>query len=606
MPRRSLPQPAATATMAQPSTSHASSSNDPFLSAIGQLRRDWRFAAVCQFLVTFEEAFGMSGFKTDSLEHDLAASTYETVPNLMRRLLYTLTLDKSVSIDNWQDRLRIQYARRTSPEEDGPNPLGSEEEPTNWETLPLATKVRSIHDLCEWQWVDAERFRKLLRSDEDAENWRIYPVGYDGQDNTYWLFDDNRLWVQHPPPPPPPKARPPPKKGSKRARAEAAAAKRAADKAKAVAKPAANGNRTSRRTQPQPQPPPAKRPRTSRSNAAPAPAASSPRGSRSSRRLRGNADDDGWEQIPPELLDSGLGSNGVGKHEDDDDDSELSEPPSQDEELEEVTKQDDAADETVEGDTMDLDDSTLVEQDDAAAGGSSGNSKAEPNDAEPSWIEFEAIAVTRSEWEAMQTRFAKSKHPDEKAFHKLLTTDLCPRILADIAEAEKQAAMEAALASRKRSSRIATKEAEREAEQKQLEARAAMEERMKRIRNEEEAAARREEEARQEEKRREDRLREREDRIKAREMEAERKAIMEMEERERREKMREMRAKKREMIAAGELDPTAAKGAQSGGTENNEDEDWDLACEVCLKQARNPELDQDEQIVCSHQVLGLV
>lgn len=509
------------------------------------------------------------------------------VPDLMRRLLYTLTLDKNVSIDNWQDRLRLQYHLRLT--EGEPQPLGSEEEPTNWESLDLSAKVRTIHDLCEWQWVDAERFRKLLRSDEDAENWRIYPIGYDAEDNTYWLFDDNRLWIQHPPPPPPPKPRPPPKKGSKRARAEAAAAKKA-EKVAAEKKAKGRNSASSSRA------PPAKRPRTSTTSNANAASPPPPRGSRSSRRLRGNVDDDGWEPIPPELLEAKEEERNGKASGDSSDTSDLSEPPSPPPEKEEEpdVTMDITADQTAD-DAMDVDES----RDDAAAAASNAGAP---------WIEFEAIAVTRSEWEAMQTRFAKSKHPDEKALHKLLISDLCPRILADIAEAEKQAALEAALASRKRSSRIATKEAEREEEKKQLEARAAMEERMRRIRADEEAARRKEEEAKAEERRREDRLREREDRIRAREQEAERKAIMEMEERERREKMREMRARKRDMIAAGELDPRseAARGARNDVQENQDgedDEDWDLECEICLKAGRNPELQPDEQIVCCESCL---
>lgn len=93
------------------------------MANITKLRRTWKFAAICQFLFTFEDAFGMKGFKTEvswrrhrlvrihrrkanralsipltqTLEHDLAAATFEHVPDLMRRLLYTLTLDAKVT-----------------------------------------------------------------------------------------------------------------------------------------------------------------------------------------------------------------------------------------------------------------------------------------------------------------------------------------------------------------------------------------------------------------------------------------------------------------------------------------------------------------------------
>lgn len=456
-------------------------------------------------------------------------------------------------------------------------------------------QVRTLHDLCEWQLVDPERFRKLLRSDEDTENWRVYPIGFDSLDNTYWLFDDNRLWIQYPPPPPPPKPRAPPKKGSKRARAEAAAAKRAA--AVAQSKPGTGKRVASSSCAPTPS-------KKSRPSVTSVTGKGTPvrTGSRASRRLRGNADafDEGWEAIPPELLKSEVADDSIDRKGNVDSESELSEPPSAKAEEEDENENDKA------GLNAEADDSKMSLDDDDDPGNSA--QKVDTTDkAEQEWVEYETVAVTRSEWEAIQFRWAKSKHPDEKALHSILAKDVCPRVLADIAETEKQAALEAAMAMRKRSSRIATKEAEREEERKQSEARAAMEERMKRLRAEEEERERKENEAKAEERRREDRLREREERAMQREREAERKALAEIEERERREKMREMRQRKRELVASGQALPAdfAAAISGSGGddaaTEN--DEDWDLGCEICLKAGRNLELNADEQIVCCESCL---
>ncbi|CAO1628653.1 unnamed protein product [Jaminaea pallidilutea] len=585
-------------------TSAAGEFKDDFSRNVASLRRSWRFAAVCQFMMTFEDAFGMSGFKSATLEHDLASAKYEVVPDLMRRLLYTLTLSRDVSTENWQTHLRKQYHRRAELDEEGQpitaSPLGSEETPVEWNTLSLAMKLRTIHDLCEWQMVDPERFRKLVRSDEDAENWRIYPIGWDAQENTYWLFDDSRLWIQHPPPPPPPKARPTPKKGSKRARAEAAAAKKAAKAAEAKSAKAEAARKAPARSS-------AKRV-ASGSSVAQGSASKKARtslgatesrasGTRSSRRLRGGEgqDDDGWEAVPAELLKSEK------SRDNDDDDSELSEPP--EEEAEDVKPHSEDAQANDDEETAD---ETMASVNDEQADMETAVKAEEQNGSdEPDWIEFETIAVTRSEWEAMQTRFAKSKHPDEKALHNYLRDEIIPRIITEFEEAEKQAALDAAMAARKRSSRIANKEAEREEERKQAEARAEQEERMRRVRAEEEEAERKKEEAANEERKREDRMREREERIKQRERDAERKAIQEMEERERREKMREMRKRKRELLAAGEGLPgdlaAVGSGAASDVAEN--DEDWDLACEICKKAARNPELDADEQIVCCESCL---
>ena len=47
-----------------------------------------------------------------------------------------------------------------------------------------------------------------------ADRQRVDPAGWDRENNTYWLFDDNRLWIQRVPPRPKKKRRPPPKKAA--------------------------------------------------------------------------------------------------------------------------------------------------------------------------------------------------------------------------------------------------------------------------------------------------------------------------------------------------------------------------------------------------------
>lgn len=54
---------------------------------------------------------------------------------------------------------------------------------------------------------------------------RVEPTGWDSEERTYFLLDDNRLYRRTDPPPPPPPA-PKPKKNSKRAKALARANKR--------------------------------------------------------------------------------------------------------------------------------------------------------------------------------------------------------------------------------------------------------------------------------------------------------------------------------------------------------------------------------------------
>ncbi|EST05828.1 Zinc finger, PHD-finger [Kalmanozyma brasiliensis GHG001] len=558
-----------------------------------RLRKMWKFAAVCQFLFVFDEAFGMSGFETETLEADFENSETNVVPDLIKRLLYTLTLDRNISFDNWQHHLRVQFNLR---DDEGVSRFGTAEQPVEWAQLSLEDKIATLHDLCEWQLMDPERFRKLVKSEEDITTWRVSPIGWDANDNAYWLFDDNRIWIQRPEPLPKPKAkaRAPPKKGSKRARMEAAAARRAATSSTR----SSSDNKRSRPSDAAQSSTPSKRTRSSLGgSAASTPSRPPPRrGTRTSSRFA--PQDDETADTPSNGRTSRAAASTYSS------DSELSEPPDtleddNDEKAEanagdnDDVKMEDA-DAEAEADKEDVADDSVVQQDE----------KDDAANEEEEWIEFETIVVTRQEWLDFSKRFAKSKDANEKNLHQFINKEILEQVLAAMDEIERQRAMEQALANRKRSSRIALKESEREERERDREARARMEEKMALIRQEEEKKKQKEEEEHEAQRSREDRLREREERIRARELELETKAIREEEERERKEKEREDRIRKREeIIANGGVPPpskeTTPEPAANGAAAEDEEE-WELNCEVCGKNAISPP-DEDDEIVCCEQ-----
>ncbi|TKY87851.1 hypothetical protein EX895_003432 [Sporisorium graminicola] len=576
----------------------------------------WKFAAVCQFLFVFDEAFGMSGFETEALEADFEDSETNVVPDLIKRLLYTLTLDRTIDFDNWQHHLRVQYDLR---DVDANSRFGTSEQPIAWAHLSLEDKIATLHDLCEWQLMDPERFRKLVKSEEDITTWRVSPIGWDAHDNAYWLFDDNRIWIQRPQPQPKPAVKPraPAKKGSKRARLEAAAARRAAA-TNAKPSPASKSGGTNKRSRPSDATPtstPSKRTRSSLADSAASTPSRPPprRGTRTSARFAPHEDEGTNTPSNGRASRSAAASYSS--------DSELSEPP---ETLEGDDDEQDAANTKGEdGNDVKMEDVEAgdVKEEQAEEGE---DSKAQQDDdeeddkadvdevhAEDEWVEFKAIVVTRQEWLDFAKRFAKSKDPNEKNLHQFINKEILDQVLAALNEIDRQRALELALANRKRSSRIALKESEREERERDREARARMEEKMALIRKEEEQKRQREEEEQETQRSRETRLREREERLRARELEIETKAIREEEERERKEKEREERIRRREeIIANGGIPPpskdstpvpqdasTAANGAVDGG---DEEEEWELNCEVCGKAAISPP-DEDDEIVCCEQ-----
>ncbi|WVQ65253.1 uncharacterized protein L199_003426 [Kwoniella botswanensis] len=167
---------------------------------IQTLRKDWRWAAISQFIWTFSDAFGLVDWDIEALEADLDGDEKALIPTLIAKLLFALTYNRQINRDNAFESLRKTYAKRKP---DYKCLLGTEEAPVEWETLGLSQKVHILHELCEWQLEDPARFRGLLKSEEEAVSWRVEPVGWDKDGNTFWLFDDNRLWIQRLPPPPP-------------------------------------------------------------------------------------------------------------------------------------------------------------------------------------------------------------------------------------------------------------------------------------------------------------------------------------------------------------------------------------------------------------------
>lgn len=573
-----------------------------------RLRKMWKFAAVCQFLFVFDEAFGMSGFETESLETDFENNETNVVPDLIKRLLYTLTLDRTIDLDNWQHHLRTQYNLR---EEDSVGRFGTAEAPIEWAQLSLEDKIATLHDLCEWQLMDPERFRKLVKSEEDITTWRVSPIGWDAHDNAYWLFDDNRIWIQRPEPAPkaPAKAKAPAKKGTKRARMEAAAARRAASSAaKSSPAPKSSGTKRGRPSDVTPSSTPSKRTRSSLADSTPSTPSRPPprRGTRTSARFAPQ-EDESTANAPS----NGCASRSAAASASYSSDSELSEPP-EDMDEEEDTKPEPATNEVKGDEDAEMETAEAEDSKDAEEEEEKNEDKKEATDQAEEWVEFETIVVTRQEWLDFAKRFAKSKDPNEKNLHRFINNEILDQVLAAMDEIERQRQLEQALANRKRSSRIAMKESEREERKRDREARARMEEKMAAIRKEEELKRQKEEEEQEAQKSREQRLREREERLRARELEIETKAIREEEERERREKEREERKRRREeIIANGGIPPSSQESTPvpgdgsvfvdaNGQPVEEEEEEWELNCEVCGKAAISPP-DEDDEIVCCEQ-----
>ncbi|KAG6853957.1 hypothetical protein C0991_012103 [Blastosporella zonata] len=87
-----------------------------------QLRTHWKWAAFSQFFFTFNHLFSMNDVSLNAIEEDLIHDTNVVLPRIMQRLLYTVSYDRKVTLDNWQSTLRKQYRKRDL----AANPIGPE------------------------------------------------------------------------------------------------------------------------------------------------------------------------------------------------------------------------------------------------------------------------------------------------------------------------------------------------------------------------------------------------------------------------------------------------------------------------------------------------
>lgn len=88
------------------------------------------------------------------------------------------------------------------------NPFGDDEEPTKFNDLDIYTRVKVLQQLSVWTLGNAERIRGMMPQEEDHLSWRIEPLGWDKEDRSYYVLDDNRLYRRTDEPPPPPTPQP--------------------------------------------------------------------------------------------------------------------------------------------------------------------------------------------------------------------------------------------------------------------------------------------------------------------------------------------------------------------------------------------------------------
>ncbi|KAI9281842.1 hypothetical protein BY458DRAFT_552621 [Sporodiniella umbellata] len=172
---------------------------------LAELRNNINFASVAQFFHTFQTAFHPwlnkeedYVFETEDLEKMiLDLSERGALEDLIVRMLRLLTRNRFINLSTWQSYFSKEFDRRELNSEN-PFHLSGSEEIGNFFTFSTEKQIELLFLLCEWQLDDPERLRENLYSEEGSTQWRVDPVGYDKNGAVFWLFDDNRLYLQAP------------------------------------------------------------------------------------------------------------------------------------------------------------------------------------------------------------------------------------------------------------------------------------------------------------------------------------------------------------------------------------------------------------------------
>lgn len=152
------------------------------------VRSKWEFAACCQFFQLFGSEFEVD-FDSFELEKMLINKDFELV-ELLSRMFRNSSKNRFVLADTFMVYLAREFVKNDID-------LGITEE-TQFSSLGLDQRMFILYYICELQFERPEGFRILNDFDEvQAAVWRVEPIGKDSNGNTYFLFDDSRLYREY-------------------------------------------------------------------------------------------------------------------------------------------------------------------------------------------------------------------------------------------------------------------------------------------------------------------------------------------------------------------------------------------------------------------------
>lgn len=190
-------------------------------STLDKLRNMWEFASLMQYIFMFGKVVKIDeDLDIEELESEcLKPQPSEKLSQIGLALLKFVSSHKGLTPEIFDEYTRRQYVAK-APQH---NPFGIDETPNKFDEFDIFTKIRVLQQLSTWTFHNPDRIReRMVETDSEQTNWRMEAFGWDSQDRTYFVFDDDRLYRRTDPPllPSPSKAKSKarPKKGKARRR----------------------------------------------------------------------------------------------------------------------------------------------------------------------------------------------------------------------------------------------------------------------------------------------------------------------------------------------------------------------------------------------------
>ncbi|KAL0936640.1 PHD-finger domain-containing protein [Colletotrichum truncatum] len=175
-------------------------------SLLHRIRNQWQFANLCQWIYLFGKVVKIDdNLDTEDIEAECLKPNAPILQDIGLALLKFISSHRGLTHELFDEYTRRQYLVR-APEK---NPFGTDEIPSKFADFDVLTKIRILQQLTQWVIARPERVREKMEEQKDIDqtSWRIEPIGWDRDDRTYFVLDDNRIYrlTDAPPKPHPPK-----------------------------------------------------------------------------------------------------------------------------------------------------------------------------------------------------------------------------------------------------------------------------------------------------------------------------------------------------------------------------------------------------------------